>query len=257
MMKKSVTLALLFCAVAARAALKTEVVDYKDGKTVLQGYLAYDDARTGKRPGVIVVHEWWGHGPYARKRADMLAQLGYVAFAVDMYGKGVTAKDHSEAAKLSGLYRNDRNLMRGRAKAGLDFLTKNPRVDPGKVAAVGYCFGGTTALEMARAGMPLVGVASFHGGLDTPLPAAPGAIKAKVIVFQGADDAWTLGGLAGFQDEMKRAGADWQVVMYGGAVHSFTVPDAGDDPSVGMAYNEKADLRSWAVLEDFLKEVFK
>ena len=257
-MKKAI-LALTLCALAGKggAAVKTETVEYKHGNVVCEGVLVYDDAVKGKRPGIVVVHEWTGLGDYAKRRAEQLAQMGYVAFAIDMYGKGVRAKDHKEAAELSGIYRNDRSLMRNRAKAGLDVLRKSSMVDGGRIAAIGYCFGGTTVLELARSGEDLKGVASFHGGLDTPNPQDAKNIKAKVIVFQGADDAYTLASVPKFEEEMKNAGADWQLIKYSGAVHSFTVKEAGDDNSKGMAYNEKADKRSWQSLKNFLDEIFK
>jgi len=235
----------------------SKTIEYKHGKTKCEGYLAYDDSLKGRRPGVIVVHEWTGLGDYAKMRADKLAEMGYVAFAIDMYGKDVRAKDHKEAAQLSGIYRKDRKLMRQRAQAGLKILQQNKNVDAERIAAIGYCFGGTTVLEMARNGENLKGVASFHGGLDSPSPAGPGEIKAKIIVFHGADDAWTEPSVPKFEEEMKKAGADWQITKYGGAVHSFTVKEAGDDPSSGKAYNATADKRSWVALKDFLKEIFK
>lgn len=239
------------------AAVQTKEIDYKDGKTLLQGYLAYDDAVKGPQPGVLVVHEWKGHGEYVRRRARQLAEAGYVAFAIDMYGKGVVAKDHEEAGKLSGVYFKDRALMRHRAQVGMNVLLIQSQVDPHRVAAVGYCFGGTTVLELARAGTDLKGVASFHGNLTTPVPAVPNEVKAKVIVFQGGDDSWSMGGVPAFQEEMNKAAVDWEMVIYGGAVHSFTVKEAGDEPSTGMAYNAKADLRSWQALMDFLKSIFE
>lgn len=237
-----------------KAAVVTKEIEYKDGKTVLLGFLAYDDASVGPRPGVLVAHEWKGHGEYARGRARQLAEAGYVAFALDMYGKGVFAKDHEEAAKLSGIYFGDRQLMRRRALAGLNVLLKQPRVDPKRVAAIGYCFGGTTVLELARSGADLKGVASFHGNLTTPLPAQANTVKAKVLVLHGGDDEWTAGGIAAFQEEMKKAGVDWEMNTYGGAVHSFTVKEAGDDPATGMAYNAAADRRSWRALLNFFIE---
>ncbi len=242
---------------AGYGAVKTEAVDYRDGAIVLQGYFAWDDATAGKRPAVLVVHEWMGHSPYARRRADQLAGLGYLAFACDMYGKGVYAKDHDEAAKLAGIYQNDRLLMRTRAHAGLARLLQHPLADPARVAAIGYCFGGTTVLELARAGEDLRGVVSFHGGLATPKPAEPGKVKAKVLVCQGGADKWTMAGLPGLEDELTAAGADWQVAIYSGAVHSFTVKEAGNDPKSGMAYNEAADRRSWDAMRGFLAEVLK
>ncbi len=244
------------CAAPAAARLRTKVVDYNDGKTALQGYAAWDDSFPGPRPGVLVAHEWWGHGPYVRRRAEMLAKLGYVAFALDMYGKGVYAKDHETAGRLAGAFFSDRAAMRHRASLGLDELKKLPGVDEHRLAAIGYCFGGTSVLELARMGADLRGVASFHGNLATPSPATIKP-KAKILVFQGGDDKMTLPGLAGFEDEMRKVGADWQVTEFGGAVHSFTVPEAGSDPSTGMAYDREADERSWKALQDFFAEIFR
>lgn len=243
-------------AAPAAAKLRTKTVEYKDGDVTLEGYAAWDDGFKDKRPGVLVAHEWWGFGPYARKRADMLAKQGYTAFALDMYGKGVYAKDHETAGKLAGAYFNDRAAMRKRALAGLEQLKKLPFVDDSKLAAIGYCFGGTTVLELARAGADLKGVASFHGNLATPTPAAD-TPKAKIIVFQGAADKMTLPAVPGFQEEMDKVRADWQLVEYAGAAHSFTVPEAGGDPSTGMAYDKRADERSWRALQDFFAEIFK
>ena len=247
-----------FFSVNANAKLVTETVEYKHGDLALEGYIAYDDALKGRRPGVIVVHEWMGLNPYAKKRAEQLAALGYVGFAIDMYGKGVRAKDAKEAAALSGAYRNDRKLMRGRAGTALDFFRKYPRVDDKMIGAIGYCFGGTVVLEMARGGADLVGVVSFHGGLDTPNPADAKNIKGKVLALHGADDPFVpKDQVLAFWDEMRKAGVDWQMAAYGGAVHSFTNPDSGNDPSKGAAYNEKADKRSWEAMSLFLEEVFE
>ncbi|HTF57702.1 MAG TPA: dienelactone hydrolase family protein [Planctomycetota bacterium] len=241
-----------------KSDLKTQVVEYRHGNVVLEGYLAWDPAVTGKRPGVMVVHEWRGHGEYVRRRAEQLARLGYLAFAADMYGKGVFAKDHEEAGKLAGAFFSDRKLMRDRAAAGLEVLRKHELCDPTRLAAMGYCFGGTTALEMARAGLDLRGVASFHGNLATPHPEDAKNIKAKVIVFHGLDDKFVPEPVVrAFQEEMSNAKVDYVFVGFSGAVHSFTVKEAGDDNSKGMAYNEKADRRSWEMLKIFLKEIFK
>jgi len=242
----------------ARAEVKAEVVEYRHGDVVLEGYLAYDDAFPGKRPGVLVVHEWMGHNPYVRKRADQLAGLGYVAFALDMYGKGVRAKDAKEAAALAGKYKGDRPLMRARAGAGLDVLRKQARVDPSRLAAIGYCFGGTTALELARGGADLVSVVAFHGGLDTPTPGDARNIKGKVLALHGGDDPFVpMKQVEEFQEEMRKGGVDWQFVSYGGAVHSFTNPEAGSDNSKGAAYNERADRRSWEAMKAFFAETLK
>jgi dienelactone hydrolase len=241
----------------AEAKIVMKTVEYRQGSTILEGYLAYDDAITGKRPGVLLVHEWTGLGNYIRKRAEQLARLGYVAFAADIYGKGVRPKAPEEAGKVAGKYRSDRTLLRARAQAGLNELRRQPFVDPARVAAIGYCFGGTTVLELARSGADLRGVVSFHGGLDTPNPAEGNNIKAMVLVLHGVDDPHVpLQQVAAFQQEMRTGAVDWQMVSYGGAVHSFTNPDSGSDPSTGAAYNEKADRRSWEAMKTFFSEIF-
>jgi len=241
----------------AEAKLVTKTVEYRQGDTVLEGYLAYDDAVTGQRPGVLVVHEWTGLGNYARNRAAQLAALGYVAFAADIYGKGVRPNSPAEAGREAGKYLTDRKLLRIRATAGLEELLKQPQVDPARVAAIGYCFGGTTVLELARSGAKLNGVVSFHGGLSSEKPSDGKNIKAKVLVLHGADDPRVPPQqVAAFHEEMRNGGVDWHMVSYGGAVHSFTNPDAGNDPSKGNAYNEKADLRSWLAMKSFFAEIF-
>ena len=240
------------------AAVQTEFIQYKDGDTVLQGYLAYDGANQNPRPGVLVVHEWMGFGSYTMRRAEQLAQLGYVAFAADMYGKGVTAKDHKEAGMLSGVYRNDRQLMRRRISAALETLKQYRLTDPKRIAAIGYCFGGTSVLELARSGADVAGVVSFHGALDTPHPEDAHNIKGKVLVLHGADDTFVKPDqVAAFEDEMRKAHVDYRLIKYPGAVHSFTVAEAGTDPSKGMAYNEDADKQSWEAMKTFLAEIFK
>ncbi len=244
--------------VNAVAELHTEAVEYKHGDTVLVGYLTYDSAIEGKRPGVLVVHEWWGNNAYSKRRAKELAGLGYIAFALDMYGKGVIAKDAKEAGALTRTYRNDRRLMRERANAGLEVLRKHELTETKRMAAIGYCFGGTAVLELARSGAPLAGFVSFHGGLDTPDPGDTENVKGKVLVLHGGDDPNVPTELmAAFQDEMRRAGVDWQVYIYGGAVHSFSNPDSGNDKSRGVAYDEKADKRSWEAMKNFFAEIFK
>lgn len=245
----------LAAALPANALVKTRAVEYKDGDVVLQGWAAWEDGFKDSRPGILVVHEWKGHGPYARKRAEQLAKLGFTAFAVDMYGKGVYAKDHEEAGKLAGVFFNDRALMRRRALAGLEQLRKLPFVDQAKLGAMGYCFGGTTVLELARAGTDIRGVVSFHGSLATPSPATEKP-KAAILVLHGADDAHVNPGVPGFIEEMRKAGADWQLVQYGGAVHSFTVPEAGTDTAKGMAYDKVADKRSWDAMHSFFDSLF-
>lgn len=252
------TLALWLAGVlAVHAGIKTEVIEYQHGDKMLEGYLAYDDSVKEKRPGVLIVHEWWGHNPYVRKRAEQLAASGYVAFALDMYGKGVLAKTPEEAAALAGQFKNDPQLLRGRAGAGLAVLQRHAAVDPQRVAAIGYCFGGTTALELARSGAPLAGVVSFHGGLKTPNPSDAKNIKGRVLVLHGADDPLVPEPeVSAFAKEMRDAKVDWQMVSYGGAVHSFTNPDAGNDPKRGVAYDERADRRSYFAMLVFFNEIF-
>ena len=249
---------LLAGASVATAEVRTKVVEYKHGDAVLEGYLAWDDAIRGKRPGVLVVHEWTGLGSYARMRAEKLAGLGYVAFAIDMYGKGVRPKTPQEAGAQAGIYKSDRPLMRARALAGLNVLLGNEMCDTKRVAAIGYCFGGTTVLEIARSGADIAGVASFHGALDTPNPGDAKNIKCKVLALHGGDDPYVpRKDVEAFEDEMRAGGVDWQLSVYAGAVHAFTNPEAGDDNSKGAAYNAKADRRSWDAMKLFFAEIFK
>ncbi len=249
---------LVLAASAAGAEVRTKAVEYKDGNTVLEGFMAWDDALHGLRPGVLVVHQWLGLTGYEKGRAEQLARLGYVAFAADVYGKGVRPKDTSEAGALAGKFKADRALLRRRVNAGLEALRASGMADPKRIAAIGYCFGGTSVLELARSGADVAGVVTFHGGLDSPDPTAGKNIKAKVLVLHGADDPFNPPkDIAAFQQEMRSGGVDWQMVYYGGAVHSFTQKDAGGDPSKGVAYNEAADRRSWQAMKDFLAELFK
>lgn len=251
-------LTLLCLAVTAEAAVKTRIIEYKQGDTVLEGYLAWDDARSVKRPGVLVVHEWTGINAHIRQRTEALAKLGYVAFAADIYGKGVRPAVPSDAARIAGIYKNDRGLMRARARAGLEELKKQKFVDARRLSAIGFCFGGTTVLELARDGADLKGVVSFHGGLSTPTPQDARNIRGKVLALHGADDPFVkIDEVLAFQDEMRKAGVDWQFVSYGNAVHSFTNIAAGLDNSKGAAYNEKADKRSWEAMNYFFTEIFK
>jgi dienelactone hydrolase len=247
----------IFLVSSAHAGVKTETVIYKEGEVELEGFVAYPDGDAIKRPAVLIIHDWTGLGDYPKARAEQLAELGYVAFAADIYGKGVRANNPGEAGKLAGKYKGDLPLYRARAQAALNEVLKREDVDADRVAAIGYCFGGTGVLEMARAGMPLVGVVSFHGGLSTTMPAEKGAIKAKVLVQHGADDTYvSTEEVAAFRSEMNAAGADWQFTEYSGAVHSFTNPASGNDNSKGAAYNESADKRSWEAMKAFFAEIF-
>jgi dienelactone hydrolase len=245
------------CAVS-RAELVRENVEYKQGDLTLKGYFVYDEAMIGQRPGVLVVHEWWGLNDYAKRRADELAQLGYLALACDIYGNGKTASTPEEARALVMPFYTDRALLRARVRAGFDELRRSLQCDTTRVAAIGYCFGGMSVLELARSGAPLAGVVSFHGGLSTPHPEDAKNIRGKVLALHGGDDPNVKPEeVTAFEDEMRKAGVDWQLIVYGGAVHSFTNPASGNDPSKGVAYNEKADHRSWEAMKAFLAEIFR
>lgn len=236
-----------------------ESVAYKDGDVELEGYWAASTCKEGApAPVVLIVHQWHGLGTYEKGRADMLAADCYNAFAVDMYGKGIRPANNDEAGKEATKYKSDSALARKRITAALDFAKARPGIDASKIAVMGYCFGGTMALELARSGADIDGAISFHGALATPAPLKePGVIKASVQVHHGADDPMVPPEeVRGFIDEMNTANADWMVTKYAHAVHSFTEKEAGNDPSKGVAYNEKADHRSWSATLDFLKEVF-
>lgn len=242
---------------SAFAAIKTETIEYKEGDTTLEGVLIYDDSIVSKRPGILIAHQWKGLTDYEKKRGEMLAKLGYVAFAADIYGKGTRPKDVQEAGQFSSKYKNDRDLLRKRVQAGFEQLKKSRLVDAQKVGAIGYCFGGTTVLELARSGADVDGVVSFHGGLGTPTPQDAKNIKGKVLALHGADDPFVPPAEEqAFEAEMREAKVDWQLVAYGNAVHSFTDWNAGNDNSRGAAYNEKADKRSWEDMKDFFNELF-
>lgn len=240
------------------AEVKTKVVEYKDGDTVLEGFVAWDSAAAGKStPGVLVVHQWMGLTDYEKGRCKQLAELGYVAFALDIYGKGTRPANVQEAGKQSGVYKKDRDLYRRRLNLGLAQLCTLENVAKNRIAAIGYCFGGTGAIELARSGADIQGVVSFHGGLDSPAPSDGKKIKAKLLICHGADDPFVpAADIAAFQAELNAAKVDWQMINYSGAVHSFTQPMAGNDNSRGAAYNELADKRSWIAMRDFFEELF-
>lgn len=252
-----ILLTALVTAVAAGAAPHSETVEYKHGDTVLEGYLAYDDASAQKRPGILVVHEWVGLNDYMKEYSDYLSRQGYVVFAADIYGKGVRPETPQEAAKTSSIYRENRALMRARAQAGLEVLRSQPLVEKDNIAAIGFCFGGTTVLELARSGADVAGVVSFHGGLSTPNPEDAENIKAAVLVLHGgADPHVTKQEIMDFWNEMQAAGVHWQLNIYGGAVHSFTNPNSGTDPSTGAAYHPTAAKRSRRAMLAFFDEIF-
>jgi len=243
----------------AHAEVKTKVIQYKAGDKLMEGYLAWDDAaRTvgdGKRPGVLVYPEWWGLTDYPKKRAEQLAQLGYVAFAADMYGKGETTDEAEEAATWMGAVKKDQTLERERLEAALNVLKSQEQVDANRIAAMGYCFGGTMALDMARMGMPVKGVVSFHGDLSTKTPAEKAPVK--ILVLTGADDAWVPADqVKAFEEEMKKAGADVKVISYPGAQHAFTNSDADRHGIKNVKYNADADKKSWEEMKKFLGDLF-
>lgn len=256
-MRKLLLLLTLLMPTLVQAAIETRSVEYRQGNTRLVGYLAFPKDVTGPLPGILVVHEWMGLNDYAKHRADQLAELGYIAFAADIYGDGKIAANREEAGKLAGSYKNDRPLLRARVAAGLATLKAQPGVAGDKIAAIGYCFGGTTVLELARSGADIAGVVSFHGGLDTSTPQDAKNIRAKVLALHGADDPYVPADqVAAFENEMRQAGVDWQLIVYGGAVHGFTNPANGTDNSKGAAYNALADARSWVAMQQFFNELF-
>jgi dienelactone hydrolase len=245
-------------ALSANAEIISKSVEYKQDQTVLEGLSVYDTTVEGKRPAVLIVHQWKGLGDYEKKRAEMLARLGYNVFAVDIYGKGIRPNNPKDAAAEAAKYKDNRALLRARVRAGLDQLKGHPLTDAKRMTAMGYCFGGTTVLELARSGADISGVVSFHGGLNTPNPGDAKNIKAKVLALHGADDPFVpLKEVEAFQEEMRQGGVDWQLVAFGGAVHSFTDWNAGHDNSKGAAYNERADKRSWEAMKQFFGELFK
>ena len=253
----AVTAALGLLVTTARAEIVTRTVEYKQGDAVLEGLVAYDTAGPARKPGVLVVPDWMGVTADSRKKVERLAAMGYVAFAADIYGKGVRPASGKEAGPLAGKYKGDRKLLRARVVAAYDELARQPNVEASRIAAIGYCFGGTTAIELGRAGAPAIGIVSFHGGLDSPAPADGKNIKGKVLALHGADDPFVpAADLAAFEQEMRSNGVDWQLVKYGDAVHSFTNPAAGNDKSKGNAYDARADRRSWKAMEDFFAEIF-
>lgn len=246
----------------ATAAVQGEEVHYKAGNVTLKGYIAYDDAVKGSRPGVIVVHEWWGHNEHARNQARRLASLGYTALAVDMYGDGKQANHPDDAKKFSSALTGDAAGVRARFEAARGALKKHKTVDGGRLAAIGYCMGGYVVLEMARAGLDLKGVASFHGNISTGNPAQAGKVKARVLVMNGAEDPFVQPEtIETFKKEMQTAKVKYKFVNYPGAKHSFTNPDADAYAKKfnmpALAYNAIADNESWAELDRFLKEAFK
>jgi dienelactone hydrolase len=248
---------LLLSSGVAMADIVKVPTEYHQGGTTLNGWLVYDNSVQTPRPGVVVFPEWWGLTDYPKNRAEQLAQLGYVAFAADMYGNGQTTDDPAEAAKLSTAVKIDLDTLRARAQAALDVLAKDPHVDGSHIAAIGYCFGGTVALELARSGANLTGVVGFHAGLTTDRPDDAKNIKGKVLICTGGEDSFVPPAqVAAFEDEMRKGNVDWQVNTYGGAHHAFTNPAADLHHIPNIAYNAEADKRSWEAMRAFFAGIF-
>ena len=250
-------LAFAFFPAITCAAVKTENVTYKVGDKTFKGLLAYDDAVKDKRPGILVVHEWWGLDNYAKKRAEQLAALGYVAFAADMYGNGKTTDHPKEAGEMAKTVRANQDEWLARANAGLKVLRDHPLVDGKRLASIGYCFGGSTSLALANAGSDIKAAVSFHGALLIPGEDEAKKIKTKILICHGAADSFikedTIQKVRGVYD---RTGVDYQMIYYGGAVHSFTVPEADSKKIDGLRYDAAADRRSWAAMRTLFDEVF-
>ncbi|MDR7054439.1 dienelactone hydrolase [Pseudomonas koreensis] len=262
-MRLFLALTLLAVSSLTQAAIKTEEIPYQsaDGSQLI-GYYAYDDTIKGPRPGVVVVHEWWGLNDYAKRRARDLAELGYSALAIDMYGEGKNTEHPKDAMAFMQAATKDANAASKRFAAGLDLLKKQKQTDPNKIAAIGYCFGGGLVLNAARQGVPLAGVVSFHGALATKTPATPGSVKAKILVEHGALDSMvTQDHVTAFKSEMDKAGADYQFVSLDAAKHGFSNPDAdrlshGEHGGPDIGYNKAADEKSWADMQAFFKTIF-
>jgi len=247
----------LLSAPAAQAELRHQTIHYSDGDTPLRGYLSWDDSFQGPRPGVMVVHEWWGLNDYARARADKLAKLGYVAFAADMYGDRQVTRHPSQAQQWMSTITADVGHWRQRARVGLQQLRNNPLTDPDHLAAIGYCFGGATVMQMAYAGADLDAVVSFHGSLPAISDQHSGNINARILAFHGDADEFTpKKNVDAFEAGLERVGADWQLVVFGGVRHSFTNPDAADYGIANLKYDAYADQMSWDPMQNFFKQVF-
>ena len=246
------------CLSQVQAEVQTKEVTYQDGDVTLEGFVAWDPAAiSDPTPGILVVHQWMGQTDYEQGRCKQLAELGYVAFALDIYGKGNRPANPQEAAKLSGTFKNNSALYRKRLNLGLKQLLSQKGVDAKQIAAIGYCFGGKGVLELARSGADVDGVVSFHGALDSPSPEDGKNINAKVLICHGADDPFVpAADIDAMKKEFNDASVDWQMIYYSGAVHSFTQPMAGNDNARGAAYNAKADHRSWVAMKAFFAELF-
>jgi dienelactone hydrolase len=250
--------ACLFLPAVAQAAVKTKEIEYKQGNTPLQGFMAWDDSAKGKRPGVLVIHEWWGLNEHARQQAIRLAKAGYVGFALDMYGKGKVAQHPQDAQAFAAEANRDPNVVKARFEAGLAQLKKDPHVDPKRIGVVGYCMGGTIALAMAGSGEDLSAVATFHAGVQNVPDVKKGQVKPRILVNTGADDPMAPAGkLDALKHSFADAGARIEVISYPGAKHAFTNPDAGKAGMPALAYNADADKKSWDNTMKMFQEVFR
>lgn len=236
--------------------MKTQKIEYHDGSTLLEAYCAYDDTQSAKRPAIIVAPDWSGRNALAERKAEKLAELGYVGFALDIYGKGKVGKTNEEKAALMAPFMENRMMLRTRLFAALDTVKQLPVTDASRLGAIGFCFGGLCVLDLARSGADILGVVSFHGLLK-PLENIPAnKIQAKILVLQGHDDPMaTPDQVIAFENEMTKAHTDWQFHTFGNTMHAFTNPEA-NDPSLGTVYNETADKRSWILMKNFLHEIF-
>lgn len=249
----------LLAAYVLLAEVKTDTISYNDGDVTLEGSVTYDQLLKSRRGGVLLIHDRQGHDTFIHKRAEALADLGYVVFALDMYGKGVSAKNADEAEDLvEPFFGEDRQLMRQRAQAGYEVLASQKRVDPARIVVVGYGFGGTAALELARSGLNLLGVVDFYGDLSTPTPEDAQNIKGAVLLLFGADDPnVSTEKLDQFKEEMRLGRVDWQIYYYGGTVAGFADYALGFEINEGRAYNYNADKRSWEAVKSLLLEKLK
>jgi dienelactone hydrolase len=254
-------LAALFACQPAEPELIEKEISYGTGDVSMNGYLVYDNSIDEKRPGVLVVHEWWGHNPYARERARKLAELGYVALAVDMYGNGKQAGHPEDAGKFAGEVMKNMNEAQARFEAALNILKNFDKTNSEKTAAIGYCFGGGVVLQMARMGVDLDGVVSFHGSIASQMPAEKGKVKAELLVLNGADDGFvTKDQIDAFKAEMDSADVEYKFINYQGAKHSFTNPDAdslGAEFNLPLAYDKTADEKSWNEMKNFFTKIFE
>lgn len=255
LIRSALTFSLLLLVSFAQAEVQTKTITYQDNDVECHGYLAWDDAIEGKRPGVLVVHEWWGLNDYARERTEQLAELGYIAFAADIYGEGKNTTHPDDAAKMAGEVRANVEQWRSRAEAALDVLKSQPQCDTSKLAAIGYCFGGATALQLAYAGADLDAVVTFHGALPAATPEEAKRIKADLLINHGAEDTFVnADAVAKFRKALDEAGVTYEFIAYPGAVHSFTVPSADEKNMPGIKYNKEADEKSWQAMRELFKK---